>query len=238
MDGSHKGRGRTEKTMKNDIEEKLRQKLANNGITEESDVVYLLVQARKLMEHDKALKTAHPTLDFYCNWGLHVELDRPAAQAFLTKVKPVLTLNLNCDQQKQNELDSLLTLDAFRFELRSLLSGFGADLSICDDRKSWTAFLRLYSEVVRDANLVLKGVAVPGGLLSLAVKTVTIQPAGGDPFTDATAKVYPMTWRITYADGRFGNLQLSEFGLLGATVDVFGPTLGSVNALARMQGIP
>jgi hypothetical protein len=224
--------------MKNDIEEKLRLKLANGGINNESDVVYLLVQCRKLLEHDPALKNTSPTLEFYCNWGLHVELDRASTRAFLAKVDPILTINSNCNQQQHEELNSLLTLEAFRLELRSLLSGFGADVSTCDDPHRWNAFLRAYSEVVRDARLTLKGTAAPAGPLQLAVSTVTIHPTPGDPSQDATVKVYPMEWRITYTDGRFGHLEFSQLGLAGAIVTVFGPTLGSTNALARMQGIP
>ncbi|HEU5458775.1 MAG TPA: hypothetical protein VFU68_09175, partial [Terracidiphilus sp.] len=169
---------------------------------------------------------------------LHIELDHTGAKAFLKKIKPVLTVNLACNQQLHDELNSLLTLEAFRLELKSLLGGFNADISVCDELKKWTTFLRLYSEVVRDANLVLRSADDPSGPLCLAVKKVTIQPLGADASGDPAVRVFPMIWHITYADGRFGLLELSKLGLPGAKVRIYGPTLGSVDALARMEGIP
>src|SRR5579871_731431 len=162
--------------MKNDIELKLRRKLANNLIDDESDVVYLLVQCRKLLEHDPVLKRTLPTSEFYCNWGLHIQLSRSSTQRFLAAVNPVLTIEGVFSHQEHEALNALLTLDAFRSELGSLLTSFGADRTVCTDEGRWMSFLHLYSHVVQDSVLVLEKAASASGPLRLAVKEVTIVP--------------------------------------------------------------
>jgi hypothetical protein len=217
------GRSAIGNIMQVDIQKKLRQLLAGDPINDEMSAVYLLVEVRKILEHDQTLKVASPTLEFYCNWGIHVQLDRAGARRFLNDVEPILTMTGALDKAQHEALDALLTLDAFRLELRSLLASFGADLAICDDPYRWDEFLRAYSKVVQDSELSLKGTCVPTGPLGLAVKTVTVRPVAGAQMSDLAIKVYPMVWMIEYEDGRIGRLTLSGFGLLGATVDMFSP---------------
>ncbi len=209
--------------MQNDIQEKLRRLLDGGPINEEVKAVYLLAEVRKILEHDATLKAAAPNLELYCNWGLHVQLDRAGAKKFLNIVDPVLTLNMNFSQTEHDACDALFTLETFRLELRSVLASFGADLGICDDPRRWAEFLMAYSQVVQDSELSLEGASAPGGSLGLAVKRVTIRPVVGAPVSDPANKVYPMVWMIDYADGRIGRLTLSRFGLLGATIDMFNP---------------
>lgn len=209
--------------MQDDIQKKLRRLLAGDPINDEIRTVYLLAEVRKILEHDTVLKAAAPTLEFYCNWGLHVQLDRAGAQKFLNAVDPVLTLNMNFSQAEHDACDALFTLEAFRLEVRSLLASFHADLALCDDPLRWTEFLAAYSRVVEDSELSLRATSVPSGPLALVVRKVTIRPDPGAQVADPAIKVYPMVWMIEYADGRIGRLTLSRFGLLGATVDLFNP---------------
>jgi hypothetical protein len=208
--------------MQNDIQAKLRRLLTDGPINDEVKALYLLAEVRKILEHDASLKAAAPTLELYCNWGLHIQLDRAGAKRFLTIVDPVLTLNMNFSQAEHDACDALFTLEAFRQELRSVIASFGADLAICDDPGRWAEFLMAYSQVVQDSELSLKGASVPSGPLGLAVKRITIRPAIDAP-PDPANRVYPMVWMIDYADGRIGRLTLSRFGLLGATIEMFNP---------------
>jgi hypothetical protein len=221
--------------MQIDIQEKLRQLLTDKLIDDEMKVAYLLVECRKLLEHDQTLEDNSPTLEFYLNWGLHTQLSRAGARAFLTKVNPLLVFNGVFDNNQHHALNALLTLDAFRLELRSLLASFNADLALCDDPARWTTFVHLYSHLVQDSELLLEQVPQPSGPLLLAVKKVTISPVVGDPLADPSVRVYPMTWFIEYADGRAGRLELSQHGLAGARVTLLGPTLESVSAIHRAQ---
>lgn len=226
---------RLDSTMKNEIEEKLRKLLTGDPFADEASVVYLLVECRKLLEHDKSLKATLPTLEFYLNWGLHIQLSRAGARAFLATVSPMLTLDGAFDQTQHDALNALVTLDAFRSELRMLLAGIGADLSICDDFGRWLSFLHLYSHVVENSELVFEESMPAQGPLGLAVKKVIIRPISRVALTREVTGVFPMHWEIEYEDGRTGLLELSHNGLWGATVTVNGPTIESVSALHRSQ---
>jgi hypothetical protein len=221
--------------MMNDIQEKLRQLLAGGPFNDEPRVTYLLVECRKLLERGRMQNTALPnlpTLNFYCNWALHIQLDQTGAQRFLKAVNEILTLCGNHTSVQQQVFDHLLTLEAFRQELRSLLDSFGADLAICDDPERWRRFLHGYARVVEDADLVLNVASpmAPAGPLNLVVKTVTIHSIAGDVLVDPAERVYPMVWQIDYADGRIGRLTLSQFGLVGAAIEIYSPASAQTSA--------
>lgn len=222
---------------KNEIEDKLRQLLTRDQITDEPRMIYLLAECRKLLEHDKSLKATSPTLEFYCNWALHIQLSRAGAQAFLAKVNSVLTVDGAFDQAQHDSLHALLTFDAFRSELRALLERFGADLSICDEQGKWMSFVRLYSHVVENSELTLEKAPSASGPAALAVKRVTIRPVRHADLADGTARVYPMIWKVEYEDGREGEFELSDLGLIGATLTLFDPSSG-ITRVATYEETP
>ena len=145
--------------MKNEIEEKLRRLLKGDQITDEPKVTYLLAECRKLFEHDKSLRATLPTLEFYCNWALHIQLSRAGAQAFLTKVDPILTMN--GDWIKAGMMCSMgpSHLETFRSELRTLLGRVGADQSVAMIREDEISFLMLTLTFVQNSELTLEKIA-------------------------------------------------------------------------------
>ena len=209
--------------MKNEIEEKLRRLLKGDQIIDEHKVTYLLAECRKLFEHDKSLRIALPTLEFYCNWALHTQLSRAGAQAFLSMVDPILTMNGEFDQVQHDALHALLTLETFRLELRTLLGQIGAHQAVCDDQGKWMSFLMLYSHVVENSELTLEKCAPANGAAMLAVKRVTIRPIRSADLAEGGARVFPMIWIVEYEDGRIGQFDLSDLGLLGATLTLVDP---------------
>lgn len=68
--------------MKTEVECKLASELADLPINSEARVVYILVQIRKLLDHNG---NSHP-IRFYCNWALHTELVKKPAQDWLLKL--------------------------------------------------------------------------------------------------------------------------------------------------------
>jgi hypothetical protein len=59
--------------VKHSIVDKLRAEL-QKGIETEAQVVYVLVEARKLIEHSERPESYLP-LQFYFDWALHTRLD-------------------------------------------------------------------------------------------------------------------------------------------------------------------
>ena len=213
----------------NEIVRKLNERLTRLPITEEETAVYVLTQTRKLLELELAQRqedakrlgqplapSPYPTLGFYCNWAVHTSLDKTPAQEFMNKVMSILTLNGNHTEAEHRELDSLLTMQSFRDELRLFLVANHIHDALCTDEINWGRFLEAYSRVVHDTKLILKGNPTPIGPLKLAVETLTVESVPGADF--AADRPFPMNWMIAYADGRNARLELSQHGLLGATV--------------------
>jgi hypothetical protein len=134
--------------MKEEIVRKIASLLDRLPLVDEPQVVYLLVEIRKVLERDDSLVASMPTLEFYCNWALHTRLDRSVARRFLETVNPILTLQGNHNEQQQNAFDHLLTLNALRTEARAFLEANGLSAEICIDEGHWQSFLLVYSRVV------------------------------------------------------------------------------------------
>src|SRR5438445_8979575 len=117
------------------IVEKL--KLEFDGqITSERQVVYILVEIGKLLEHDKA-KGTYPTITFYRDWVVHTKLDRSAFADNLVRLfDDYITSSNTTASDKLKELVSPLTL---RHELTTYLTEphHNLDFPCCKDGVLW-----------------------------------------------------------------------------------------------------
>jgi hypothetical protein len=69
--------------MEDEIVRKLRKALSDD-FQKDSDVLYVMVQVRKLLELDRMDKAPeYETLNFYCDWVTHPVMDRSAAKRML-----------------------------------------------------------------------------------------------------------------------------------------------------------
>lgn len=59
----------------NEIKDKIALLLSDNVFTSEKDIIYFLVEVRKLLEKTKVLDQ-YKIVKFYCDWALHPEKDR------------------------------------------------------------------------------------------------------------------------------------------------------------------
>lgn len=75
--------------MTNDIAQKITKYLAaRSEIAKEDEVVYLLVECRKLLDHaKKAGAPDFPVLRFYCDWTVHVQKDRTSPEIMVVLEK-------------------------------------------------------------------------------------------------------------------------------------------------------
>src|SRR5216683_7782994 len=185
--------------MKDEIIRKLQVLLSAPPIEDEPKVVYFLTQIRKVFERDTNLGLRVPTLRFYCNLALHTKLDqKQTVQDFLDQVDPILTLQGDHDQEMQDRLNRLFTLQAFRDELQEFFTLNAIESTFCDNEGYWNAFLSAYSSVVENCEIVVPGTpAPPHGPLSLSVRSVSISPAKGQHTNLTANRPYPMEWAIT-----------------------------------------
>lgn len=71
--------------MKEDIKRRL-QIFLKKPVKNEVSLVYVLVETRKILDYsDKEYRNKLPTLYFFCNWILHIKMDRTPAVKILKK---------------------------------------------------------------------------------------------------------------------------------------------------------
>lgn len=136
--------------MQNDIIEKLTKEL-NNGITTEAQTVYLLVQIRKLMEHNS--QKPFDTLKMFCDWALHIELFRNRQIIELLKeFDEAMERIANGSGPSQYDY---LSLKKFKEAMKDFLVEFNLPENILRSGE-WSAFVRLYLSIVSDCPVTRK----------------------------------------------------------------------------------
>jgi hypothetical protein len=138
-----------------DIVRKLESELQQK-IVSEPQVVYILVQSRKLID-DKKKATNFEALKLYCDWVMHTQLYFRPAERLMDKLNICHPLGLHPVDQAQKEKDfssffDELTLDRFRDQFRVFLASEGLPENVCDEGR-WSDFLQHYSSIIQDCPL-------------------------------------------------------------------------------------
>jgi hypothetical protein len=133
-------------------------------IASERQVVYILVEIRKLMERNNDTDK-YFALNFYCDWAMHTKLDRLGAGRIverfnkyqelieLTQCTPDGTVP-QADLQFLAQLEDTLRLRKFRQQFGEYLKGNDLPDDIARDDGAWTNFLSYYFHVIEDCPLV------------------------------------------------------------------------------------
>lgn len=183
--------------MEEQIVRKLREALCDE-VSKEKDVVYILVESRKLLDDTKPGQP-HFALKLYCHWALHVDLmGRDTTLPFLERldgfVASVLAGNTSVVEEHRM-LREFIFLDTFREQLRQFLASYGLPTAVCDENPRWHAFLNLYAGIVEDGTLSCN--AQPGDLkLVSGVNFTKGKPASGSYLP------FEMVWDIRLLNGK------------------------------------
>jgi hypothetical protein len=143
--------------MRNDIVGKLSVEL-RRPIKHERQVVYILVEIRKLLDHVDPDRTTWEALRTFCNWPLHTNLTSGWAKKPIELMNEViqrkdgmLELLINADRRKQ--VQSIFSLDEIYTELIQFLKQQGIGQFNVLILQEWATFLKLYFSVVADCPL-------------------------------------------------------------------------------------
>ena len=139
--------------MKEHITSKLSRALAAD-IRAESLVVYILVEARKLLEQQDTLED-FPALKLCCDWAVHPKLRGPGAQGVLKvfDAYEIEYLKSGISTAEFKPLRDFAMLTSFRTELGGALAPHGVDVQRLDSNDYWQSFIRQYTSVIRDCPL-------------------------------------------------------------------------------------
>jgi hypothetical protein len=141
--------------MRADIAEKLNRELYE-PIHTERQVVYILVESRKLLEQAGVLEN-YPDFKLCSDWAVHPKLRGPAAQQILAyfnayeveRAKSDVTLHAF----QPKPLQEFLSLRSFRDEMMAGLSANGVEVSRIATDGFWQPFVQCYMDVIRDCPL-------------------------------------------------------------------------------------
>ncbi len=152
------------------LKQKLQQ-LFDVGIRTEAEVVYALVETRKLLEIQQQ-SDAYPALAFHCDWALHSHMDRRPARLMLK------TFDDYCDKciagtdtkDDWKAISATLHASQFRDELEQFLTSLKIKPNL--DLRRWFQFLHLCSLVIEDTPLKIKRPVktVADGQASITIK--------------------------------------------------------------------
>jgi hypothetical protein len=138
-----------------DIAEKLNREF-EEPIRSERQVVYILVETRKLLEQAAVLES-FPGFKLCSDWAVHPKLRGPAAQQILAyfnayeieRAKSDVTLHAF----QPKPLQDFLSLKSFRDEMMVALSAYGVEVGRIATDEFWQPFVQCYMDLIRDCPL-------------------------------------------------------------------------------------
>lgn len=172
----------------------------------EADVVYALVEVRKLLEQS-GQKSHFPRLVFFCDWIVHPWLTGAETQNVVTEIDARLRRS---DPAKSWEVDAdgkmheLLSLRRFAQELNCYCRAAGIDEKWTGDGMAWREVSRLYSEVVRDCPLKVSRRSSEIDYLA-SLELVGCEPSEVLVKSNPLSEHIGWNWRFTLSDGRTFN---------------------------------
>lgn len=142
--------------MKVAILEKLSREL-NNGIDTEPKALYLLAEIRKYIDgYCPEDEDKYPNLYFFCDWVLHIQMDRSPAKAILKRFQSTFTGIKDLKQISKifikKEKDFYLFED-LKTELQDFFQTNGLPTKIIENSGSWFRFKKLLVEILMDCAL-------------------------------------------------------------------------------------
>lgn len=163
--------------MEDEVIEKLRVELSQ-AIKSERQVVYMMSLIRKLFEHRKIKR--YCLLSLYCDWVLHIKLDRAGAKKILE--------SFSGTRRRSNQL-KVFTFEGLRKEMESFLVKFNLPIEVVN--KGWFQFRR---------NLLSTIIDCPLSYPTTSIKEFSFIRTS-DRFKDFTGK-YFITYRIIPQKGK------------------------------------
>lgn len=180
--------------MRDELLRKIQQVLGRR-ITNEMQVVYLLVELRKLMDRE-AYKDA--VLRMFCNWVVHTSLEKrtDGSTLILSEIDDYMA-ELH-ERQKLLPHPKHMSLGTFREALIRCFAAFGLTPQFFSNLAEWKKFFNLYASIVSECPIVF---TASRRNLKYIKKAELRGLARG-----VILKEWPvLQWRLTFHDGSIHN---------------------------------
>jgi len=158
MEGNDSRLKKDDFKMKNEIVEKLNKHLDRN-LNSESDVLYIMVQARKLLEQIEHGSAKFPVLVFYANWVVHSCLDKkhPGRKAMLDHINMAAFVVSHLDTRDASfHVPAQISKAISFYPLRKNMDSFFREAAISMgifSNKTWRKFITLLVGIIIDIPL-------------------------------------------------------------------------------------
>lgn len=171
------------------------QHVLDRRITNEMQVVYLLVELRKLMDQEAY---QDPILRMFCNWAVHTSLGKRGDGStlilgefddFIAELK---------ERKKLSPDRAHVSLGTFREALTRCFEHFGLSARFAQSLEGWKRFFSLYSSIVNECPIVFSA----SRRQLKYIKRVELQRVS----RGVLVKEWPvLEWRLTFHDGTTQN---------------------------------
>jgi len=145
--------------MRQDIVAKINREL-DQQILSERQVVYILVEARKLLEQNNAL-TNFRAFKLCADWAVHPKLRGPDAQTVLKYFDEFEAHHqrsgATVSEFSLQPLNDVMSHKAFRKDLMEALSQYQVNISRLASEEYWQSFVQHYTSVIQDCPLEAVG---------------------------------------------------------------------------------
>jgi hypothetical protein len=187
--------------MQSAILAKLQEKLAGPP-EDEANVVYVLVEIRKYLDHIDPNGSKYAVLRTYCDWPVHIRLHRSGAKSLLRSLDDAFAAKHT--QAERNEAMKTafeqFSLTQFKNELRLFLQSENLPLTLVDNPACWGQFLKHFVAVVSDCPFVFVGAQTHTRAIKRATLEINEQTQSLQKSMQGVVSVV-WSWRLELADG-------------------------------------
>jgi hypothetical protein len=183
---------------RNSIIEKLGRELSGEfPIRRESQVVYVMAEIRKVIEHEREYDGhCYEVLELFCHWVLHIAVDRRTnadrIRLFLRAFDLRDGMEIG-DFLKSGFYNNIMQLEAFRGALDQFLVDHGLPADTVHSFRSWSGFVYLYTSVVAEVPLrYSKADLLPDEIEELIIRHVR----------DPQSEINMVNWVMKLKDGQ------------------------------------
>ncbi len=139
---------------KESIVEKLRDVLTKQPFTEESQVLYLMVGIRKIIQFDSSKVANFKFLKFYCDWLLHIEKDQNQAE-IKNIIEPLYNgakewIELSQDHVLNNAIERFLYFEDLKNGLVRFFNDEKLPNGVCYGTDCWENYVELMCGILSE----------------------------------------------------------------------------------------
>lgn len=119
------------------------------SVDKESCVVYLMVELRKLLDHQN-VKEKYLTLRFYCDWTVHIKKDRNMAgiTEIANHIDKLVPRNRTLSQKEADYILGFLRMTKLNDEMNGFLKENDLSLGKLGNASNWRVFSNTLGEVL------------------------------------------------------------------------------------------